>query len=576
MRDDLTISCAGRRPAIGRIVPAAILALLIPCLLSCSGSDGGASTPSAPVPDADAPPAPPTATSPPVAADDSASTPSGVSVVIEVLANDTDADGDELRLASVGSSAHGTATAQADGSVTYSPAAGFDGSDSFVYTVSDGRGGTDTASVSITVLPPSSGDALLSRIAAAPEGSWIKVNANRFEDVWVPLSQRAQVDGSAFGHPGKIIGAWGSMTWDPNRRQLIIWGGGHANYAGNEVYRFDASTLQWQRASLPSAIHAPLGDHQYFAVDGAMHAPTAAHTYDNMEYLPLLDRLINFGGAKFNAGQVFVLDDGVTKTGPYLWDPNRADADMVGGTTGSHVNSAAYPEVLGARMWQNRDTIVNNGIGAKRPDWFVNGTTAYAVENGSELIYINESPRAGGDLFRYRIGQLDDPALDTWELVGVGAGSYGDQGAGAYDPTRRLYLRTARFGSGYGIVLWNTATPGPGNAPIRFIPRTAAGDAFITNLHGMDFDPQRAVFVLWNGDGKVWHLKPPASGPAFTATGWTVAPAPVSGANVPALTSTTGVLGKWKYLRSHDVMVGLGDSHEGQVWVYKPVGWRAP
>ena len=32
-----------------------------------------------------------------------------------------------------------------------------------------------------------------------------------------------------------------------------------------------------------------------------------------------------------------MLVDGVTKTGPYLWDPSRAGANMVGGTTGSQV-----------------------------------------------------------------------------------------------------------------------------------------------------------------------------------------------------------------------------------------------
>ena len=190
----------------------------------------------------------------PLAAGDSASTPRGLSVVVEVLANDTDADGDDLDVTSVDPPAHGTATAHADGSVTYVPAAGFDGDDSFAYTVSDGRGGTDTASVSMTVFPASGGDALMSRIAAAPEGSWIKVNLNRFEDVWTPLPQRARVDGVPLGEPRKIIAAWSSMTWDPNRHHLIIWGGGHANYAGNDVYRFDAADLRWHRASLPSAV----------------------------------------------------------------------------------------------------------------------------------------------------------------------------------------------------------------------------------------------------------------------------------------------------------------------------------
>jgi Cadherin-like domain len=498
-------------------------------------------------------------------------------VIIEVLANDTDADGDELRLASVGSSAHGTATAQTDGSVTYSPAAGFDGSDSFVYTVSDGRGGTGTATVSITVLPPSSGDALMSRIAAAPEGSWIKVNVNRYEDVWTPVQQRAQVNGAPFGDPRKIIGAWGSMTWDPNRRQLVIWGGGHANYAGNDVYLFSAADLRWRRASLPSAVHAPFDDLRFFAIDGPLNAPISAHTYDNQEFLPLADRFITFGGASYNTGNAFILADGVTRTGPYLWDPSRAGADMVGGTPGSHVNPAIFPNVIGGRMWMNRNAVAVNGIGASRPDSFVNGTSAYVVEQGIESILVSEQPGTGGDLFRYRIPDVDDASLDRWDLIGPGLSSYSDQGAGAYDPERRLYLRTAKINSsGYGIVMWNVATPNPANSPIRFVPPSVDGQFVLSKLYGMDFDPRRAVFVLWNGDGKVWHLKPPASGPAFTATGWTVAPAPVSGANVPALTSTTGVLGKWKYLRSHDVMVGLGDGIEGQVWVHKPVGWRAP
>jgi hypothetical protein len=499
-----------------------------------------------------------------------------VPVIIEVLANDADPDGDQLQVTSVEAPANGTSTANSDGSVTYAPASGFEGSDSFRYAVSDGRGGTHAASVTITIASPVSGDALLSRIAAAPEGSWLKVNSNRFEEVWTPVAQRAQVDGVPLGEPRKIITAWGSMAWDDNRRQLIIWGGGHANYAGNDVYRFDAATLRWQRASLPSAVHAPLGDKQYFAVDGPMNAPTSSHTYDNQEFLPLADRFITFGGAKFNAGQVFVLEDGVTRTGPYLWDPSRAGSDMVGGTTGSQVNPGIFPEVVGGHMWQNRDTIVSKGIGQLRPAWFVNGTTAYADEDGSEVIYVSESPREGGDLFRYRISRVEDPDSDIWERIGVGAKSYADQGAGAYDPLRKVYLRTARFSSSYGIVMWNTATPVPQNGVLRFIPRDGNGVAFISNLHGMDFDPVRGVFVLWNGNDEVWYLSPPAVGSAFTIDGWTAARAPVSGASRPDIQMTTGILGKWKYIRSHDVMMGLGGGNEGQVWVYKPVGWQPP
>jgi hypothetical protein len=564
MKDYRTVGRANRRPGISRVVAALMMSLLVPILASCGGSGGGAPDTSGPDPAPPAPPSPP-GNDPPLAADDSASTQRGVSVVVQVLAND---EGDELQLDSVGTPAHGVATPNIDGTVTYAPAAGFEGSDAFSYTISDGNGGMDTADVSIAVM----GDALRNRIAEAPEGSWLKINANRFEEVWTPVSQRAQVDGVALGSPRKIIAAWSSMTWDPNRHHLIIWGGGHANYAGNDVYRFDAADLRWHRASLPSAVEPLFDDRRFFTVDGALNAPISSHTYDNQEFLPQLDQFITFGGASYNAGRIFVLDDGVTKTGPYLWDPSRADANMVGGLDGSQVD----PNVTGGRMWTNRNAIAVNGTGARRPDSFVNGTSAYVLEQGVESILVTESPQNGGDLFRYQIPSLANPALDRWDLIGPGLRSYSDQGAGAYDPVRRLYLRTAKMGTSYGIVMWNVATAGLANNPIKFVPPNFNGQFVLSKLHGMDFDSQRSVFVLWNGGGRIWYLKPPASGPAFSATGWTVTEAPVSGTSSPALTAGTGVLGKWKYLASHDVMLGLGDGFEGQVWIYKPVGWQPP
>lgn len=69
---------------------------------------------------------------------------------LNVLANDSDPDGDSLTLATVGSAAHGTATISGN-RVIYTPTTGYIGSDSFSYSISDGHGGTATATVSITV-----------------------------------------------------------------------------------------------------------------------------------------------------------------------------------------------------------------------------------------------------------------------------------------------------------------------------------------------------------------------------------------------------------------------------------------
>jgi VCBS repeat-containing protein len=69
-----------------------------------------------------------------------------------LLANDTDADGDPLTAAKASDPAHGTVTVALNGTFSYTPTAGYSGSDSFTYTAGDGVASTP-ATVSITVTP---------------------------------------------------------------------------------------------------------------------------------------------------------------------------------------------------------------------------------------------------------------------------------------------------------------------------------------------------------------------------------------------------------------------------------------
>jgi chitodextrinase len=95
----------------------------------------------------------------PVAAADSATTAGGAAVVIDVTANDRDPDGDRLTVSIVGTPEKGTLKVGADQRVTYTPAAGFSGTDSFTYRVSDPAGLTSAVTtVTITVTPPPSND----------------------------------------------------------------------------------------------------------------------------------------------------------------------------------------------------------------------------------------------------------------------------------------------------------------------------------------------------------------------------------------------------------------------------------
>lgn len=92
---------------------------------------------------------------PPVAADNGATTTTGTPAVIssaKLLRNDSDDDGDPLVISTVSAtSTNGGTVTLGGGNVTYTPLPGFAGLDRFTYTVSDGRGGFDTADVEVFV-----------------------------------------------------------------------------------------------------------------------------------------------------------------------------------------------------------------------------------------------------------------------------------------------------------------------------------------------------------------------------------------------------------------------------------------
>ncbi|NNE85936.1 MAG: cadherin-like domain-containing protein [Alphaproteobacteria bacterium] len=68
-----------------------------------------------------------------------------------LIANDIDFDGDAKELISVQDAVNGTVSLAADGTVTFIPNADYSGEASFTYTVTDGKGGTDTQIVSLDI-----------------------------------------------------------------------------------------------------------------------------------------------------------------------------------------------------------------------------------------------------------------------------------------------------------------------------------------------------------------------------------------------------------------------------------------
>jgi hypothetical protein len=407
-------------------------------------------------------------------------------------------------------------------------------------------------------------------------GSWSKVSLNSFSSAWPDAADREM------SNQQSIIPAWSGFTWDSNRGDLLLFGGGHANYSGNEVYRWDGTTQMWERASLPSkTVLTPGGN--YNAIDGAMNAPSSAHTYDNTNYLAVADRMLVLGGAAYNSGGSFTIPTSDTTfrvTGPYMWDPSKADANLVGGTTGSGVD----PATLGGNMWQNRDI-------ADMRKSFVDGTSAATVENGKDVVYFTAAPLSGtnSSLFRLTVNDVNDPSKDTVEQVGAWFGGTYAWGAAGYDPVSKRYVGLSGPIPSWEpapiyFEAWDVKNAGPTNINQAVIPQIVGDGTFELNsavgaaLYGLDWDPVRERFVIWTGDGTVWALKAPTDGSVdgdWTLTRWTDGNAFADGA-VPPDAIQNGVLGKWKYIAQLDAFMALEGATAGNVWLYKPEGWVNP
>jgi RHS repeat-associated protein len=165
-------------------------------------------------------PAPPNRN--PVANNDSALTAQNTAVTITVLGNDFDPDGDPISITSVTQGANGTVTHNGS-TTTYTPKNNFGGDDSFTYTISDGKGGFATATVTVTVNSPPIVDAGPNQIITLPSTATLAGSAKddgipnppgALTLTWSVVSGPAAVvfsDASAanstatFSHPGTYV-----------------------------------------------------------------------------------------------------------------------------------------------------------------------------------------------------------------------------------------------------------------------------------------------------------------------------------------------------------------------------------
>jgi hypothetical protein len=274
-----------------------------------------------------------------------------------------------------------------------------------------------------------------------PPQSWYAAPNSHMRDVCPP---------SGFGGKdyefdyfcSSAIGAWSGGAYDTLRNRMIIWGGGHNDYYGNELYAFDVNTLSWERLTDPDL------DFELYQDCVETHAsgnPVSRHTYGGLAYITHADRFFAHGGSLACGGGwsgqktwVFNFDTGT-------WQ-ERARANTPSGDT-------------------------------------INEYTVYDPVSQKVYLFIH------GELFDYdydqdRWSHLDNDEI-SWSAFGVAMDTKrnvivaaGNGSVWAYDLSQQSYQRQYWSTSGGGEIV-NAYAPGLEYDPIRDrIVGWAGGDIY--------------------------------------------------------------------------------------------------
>lgn len=298
---------------------------------------------------------------PPVAGNDSVRTNEDTAVLVSVLANDFDADSDTLVITASTGPAHGTITINPDKTISYTPVANYNGTDSFTYTVSDGRGGQSTATVSITVDPVNDNPvAANDQVTAAYNApSVINVLAN---DSDVDGDALSFVNISSAAHGSVIVNSDKTLTYTPT-----------TGFYGSDSFTYTISDGHGGQATatVNVSIPAPAGEsNSYIATT------FGASTSANFEHS-------NASKSFYHDGHWFaVLPDG------NKWNVERFDGPI--------------PQVGAKGGW----TVAGDGLSTlvKRTD--------IAFDSVHDKLYVLQSSSSSAKPLLYKMGY--NPATQSW------------------------------------------------------------------------------------------------------------------------------------------------------------------
>jgi hypothetical protein len=304
--------------------------------------------------------------------------------------------------------------------------------------------------------------------ALCPGLGWCELSNTKLVSVCPDPKQFAEIQANE--GCGGVINDWSGGMADEKRNRLLVWGGGHRGYFGNEVYALDLNTLTMRRLNQPSDVSS-IDLSQCTSPEAyADGRPAARHTYDGLAYLPDADKMFSLAGSGIPCGY------GVQ--GTWTLDLAAVDTTPLGG-------AAPWRQMKPATIPSKAAYGVVSDYDPKTKRVIVNDTYSlwsYDLDADSYTL-LNDSNKTGAHIDYHMTGRVD--------------------------PKRKLFIAVGGKGAaGGGMQVFDLAS-GSDHAQQDWTAQVSGCDGLLTaNSPGWAYDAQQDRMIGWAGGDTIYSFDP--------------------------------------------------------------------
>jgi len=359
-------------------------------------------------------------------------------------------------------------------------------------------------------------------------GTWAEVSLNTLADV-DPAKDPDVNPNYPSAPPWRdnqkaVLSAWNGgafATGYGKSGALMVAGGGHADYYGNEVYAFDLYERRWQRLTNPYANPTfPVEDGIW--PDGT---PSVPHTYDQVDYLESVNSFVMM----------------------------KTEHDNTGGRSSPVVAMLSLDGLRPPDSNASRDFNKGNWrLSPRHTENFTNSGGWSAYDSKRELIWAN-----GGSGTRSFVSFDPKPTREDGRFGAFQSFPHRTavtDAVAAYDPVNDLIVVTV-FRSAPNVWAIDLAKPSAGSGGNVQLTQSGTPPT-LESAHGWEWSPMRRAFVYYRRGAGVFEFKQQGNNWRQDSWNWSELTSPAHTLS-PAGESKNGVYSKFRIASFADAEIGL-------------------